>query len=41
MESVKALCVLFLIMIPFAIMGIWKFIEIITWLIQHIHISVL
>ena len=31
---------MFFVMIPLTILGIWKLIEIIIWIFQHIHIGI-
>ena len=39
-DELKAFFTMFFVMIPLAILGIWKLIEIIIWIFQHIHIGI-
>jgi hypothetical protein len=39
-DALKSFFTLFFVMIPLAILGVWKFIEIIIWIVQHVHIGI-
>jgi len=39
-EGFGTLVKLFLFAIPFSILGVWKLVEVIIWLFQHINIKI-
>jgi len=39
-EAIGSLVKLFFIAIPFSVLGMWKLIEILIWLFQHVNINI-